>query len=92
MYSLCWQYILESGWCEKNLRVCVAEPRRFCATTLAQRVAEEQNCKLGSVVGYTIRFDDRTEKNVTKIKVVTSHRLIVFSKNYPNCSIRRAQL
>jgi HrpA-like RNA helicase len=71
------QYLLEAGWCENNLRVGVAEPRRFCATTLAQRVSEEQRCKLGTDVGYTIRFDDCSDAKTTKIKV--SSRFLYFS-------------
>jgi len=51
------------------MKIGITEPRRFCVTTLAQRVAEEKNCTLGSVVGYSIRFDDRQNEKLTKIKV-----------------------
>lgn len=47
----------------------ITEPRRFCATSLAARVAEEQCIKLGSDVGYSIRFDECYSKDQTKIKV-----------------------
>lgn len=51
------------------MKIGVAEPRRFCATTLARRVAEEQGCKIGSMVGYCIRYDDCHDPKLTKIKV-----------------------
>ena len=35
--------------------------------SVAQRVAEEVGCRLGSTVGYTIRFEDMTSPE-TKIK------------------------
>ena len=60
----------EAGWCAHDLKIGITEPRRFCVTTLAQRVAEEKNCSLGSVVGYSIRFDDCQDENVTKINVL----------------------
>lgn len=47
----------------------ITEPRRVAATTLATRVAEEKGCLLGDVVGYSIRFDDCTDPETTKIKV-----------------------
>jgi len=29
---------------------------------MAKRVAEEKNCRMGDEVGYTIRFDDKSNK------------------------------
>ncbi len=37
--------------------MAVTQPRRVAAITLAARVAEEKNCKLGGDVGYLIRFE-----------------------------------
>lgn len=34
--------------------------RRVAAMSVAKRVAEEMGCRLGSEVGYTIRFEDCT--------------------------------
>lgn len=51
------------------MKIGIAEPRRFCATTLARRVAEEQGCKIGTTVGYCIRFDDCQDPKLTKVKV-----------------------
>jgi HrpA-like RNA helicase len=41
---------------------------------VAQRVAEEKNCTLGSQVGYLIRFDDQSS-NDTQIKYMTDGML-----------------
>lgn len=41
---------------------------------MAQRVAEEKNCTLGSQVGYLIRFDDQSS-NQTQIKYMTDGML-----------------
>jgi len=38
----------------------VLQPRRVAARTVAARVAWERNVKLGTEVGYQIRFDDMT--------------------------------
>ncbi|KAA0197841.1 hypothetical protein HAZT_HAZT010186, partial [Hyalella azteca] len=70
------QYLLESGWCSDGLMVGVTQPRRVACTNLASRVAEEQDCLLGDVVGYTIRFDDTTTPAVTKIKFMTEAILV----------------
>ncbi|XP_046433860.1 probable ATP-dependent RNA helicase DHX35 isoform X2 [Neodiprion fabricii] len=53
----------------------ITEPRRVAATSLANRVADEQNCVLGTVVGYSIRFDDCTGED-TKIKFMTEGILL----------------
>lgn len=34
--------------------------RRVAAMSVAKRVSEEMGCRLGSEVGYTIRFEDCT--------------------------------
>lgn len=40
--------------------IAITQPRRVAAITVAQRVALESGCKLGTKVGYKIRFDDMT--------------------------------
>ena len=54
----------------------ITQPRRVAAITLAKRVAEEMNCKLGKEVGYVIRFDDCFEDGITMIKYMTEGILI----------------
>lgn len=71
LYLLFLQYLLEAGWCADGKKIGITEPRRVAATSLANRVADERNCILGTTVGYCIRFDDYTDET-TKIKVQTS--------------------
>lgn len=70
------QYLLEAGWCENGLKVGITEPRRFCVTSLARRVADEYGCNVGSTVGYSIRFEDCQNPQTTKIKYMTEGILI----------------
>ena len=71
------QYLIEAGWCkEEGFMVGVTEPRRVAVTSLATRVAEEQNTMLGRRVGYSIRFDECFIKTQTKIKYLTEGILI----------------
>lgn len=68
------QYILESGICGSN-QIAVTQPRRVAATSLAARVAQEQDCELGTIVGYAVRFDERANAS-TKIKYLTDGMLV----------------
>lgn len=40
----------------------MTQPRRVATMSVAQRVAEEMNSSLGSIVGYQVRFDDCTSE------------------------------
>ncbi|KAI7892139.1 P-loop containing nucleoside triphosphate hydrolase protein [Mucor mucedo] len=68
------QYLNEAGWAVNGKQIACTQPRRIAATSVAQRVAEEMNCPLGSQVGYLIRFDDQTNSD-TKIKYMTDGML-----------------
>ncbi|KAL0069171.1 Salivary acidic proline-rich phosphoprotein 1/2 [Marasmius tenuissimus] len=63
------QYLLESGLAGEGM-IAVTQPRRVAATSLAARVAAEQNGRVGSVVGYSVRFDERSSTD-TRIKYLT---------------------
>eukprot|EP01054_Gregarina_sp_Poly1_P008658 Gregarina_sp_Poly_1__8657@NODE_515_length_7812_cov_238_903163_g409_i0_p1_GENE_NODE_515_length_7812_cov_238_903163_g409_i0NODE_515_length_7812_cov_238_903163_g409_i0_p1_ORF_typecomplete_len654_score92_77HA2/PF04408_23/5_7e32Flavi_DEAD/PF07652_14/0_11Flavi_DEAD/PF07652_14/1_1e21OB_NTP_bind/PF07717_16/5_4e03OB_NTP_bind/PF07717_16/6_5e21DEAD/PF00270_29/1e12DEAD/PF00270_29/3_6e03Helicase_C/PF00271_31/1_2e09AAA_19/PF13245_6/2_3e08AAA_22/PF13401_6/4_7e08T2SSE/PF00437_20/0_00042ATPase/PF06745_13/0_0019A len=52
------------------------QPRRVAAVSVAKRVAEEMGCKLGKLVGYSIRFEDCTTSEVTRIKYMTDAFLL----------------
>ena len=56
-------------------RLCVTQPRRVAAMSLAKRVAQEMNEKLGGTVGYSVRFDEMTSKD-TMIKYLTDGMLL----------------
>jgi ATP-dependent RNA helicase DHX33 len=63
------QYILETGLAGNGL-IAITQPRRVAATSLAARVAEEQEVRLGTRVGYSVRFDEKTSQE-TRIKFLT---------------------
>ena len=62
---------LELG-CE---RIAHTQPRRIAARSIAERIAEELGVELGSVVGYQVRFDDRSARD-TRIKLMTDGVLL----------------
>ena len=78
----------------------VTQPRRVGAVSVARRVAEEMNTKLGEIVGYTVRFDgmclvvewneeDCTSKD-TRIRFLTDGCLLrecLFSPNLSAYSV-----
>jgi ATP-dependent RNA helicase DHX8/PRP22 len=68
------QYLAEEGLLEKGKLGCT-QPRKVAAVSVAKRVAEEVGCRLGSEVGYTIRFEDLTSPE-TKIKYMVSPRSV----------------
>ncbi|KAI4675820.1 uncharacterized protein J4E84_009973 [Alternaria hordeiaustralica] len=60
------QYLAEAGY-TKTGKICVTQPRRVAAMSVAKRVAEEYGCKIGNEVGFAVRFEDKTsEKTVMK--------------------------
>jgi HrpA-like RNA helicase len=56
--------------------ICVTQPRRVAAMTVAQRVAEERGCELGTAVGYRVRFDDCSHPGKTRILYATDGMLL----------------
>ena len=67
------QYLYEAGYSQKLIGC--TQPRRVAAMSVAQRVSEEMHCKLGGLVGYTIRFEDCTSSD-TRIKYMTDGMLL----------------
>jgi ATP-dependent RNA helicase DHX33 len=53
----------------------ITQTRRVAATSLAQRISEEQGCKLGTVVGYSVRFEEVSSAQ-TRIKFMTDGMLV----------------
>lgn len=56
--------------------VACTQPRRVAATSIAQRVADEMDVTLGKEVGYTIRFEDVSDRTRTVLKFVTDGMLL----------------
>ncbi|KAI1651805.1 P-loop containing nucleoside triphosphate hydrolase protein [Daldinia loculata] len=73
------QFLYEDGYGKSGMIGCT-QPRRVAAMSVAKRVAEEMEVKLGSTVGYAIRFEDCTSKD-TVIKYMTDGVLLRESLN-----------
>lgn len=70
------QYLDELGWTNDGKCIACTQPRRVAASTIAARVAEEMGCTLGEDVGYTIRFEDVSNPETTRIKYMTDGMLL----------------
>jgi pre-mRNA-splicing factor ATP-dependent RNA helicase DHX38/PRP16 len=55
------------------------QPRRVAAMSVAKRVSEEMQCKLGDEVGYAIRFEDCTSE--VKCLLILFQSLFFFFNN-----------
>ncbi|KAK0895600.1 DEAH-box RNA helicase prp16 [Friedmanniomyces endolithicus] len=68
------QFLYEDGYAKNGMIGCT-QPRRVAAMSVAKRVSEEMEVKLGGTVGYAIRFEDCTSKE-TAIKYMTDGVLL----------------
>ncbi|XP_074778990.1 ATP-dependent RNA helicase DHX33 isoform X1 [Athene noctua] len=68
------QYLYEAGVGHYGI-IAVTQPRRVAAIALATRVSDEKKTELGTLVGYTVRFDDLTSDE-TRIKFLTDGMLL----------------
>ncbi|KAF8197384.1 P-loop containing nucleoside triphosphate hydrolase protein [Pholiota molesta] len=69
------QYLFQAGWAADGHVIACTQPRRIAATSVAARVADEVGTKLGDEVGYTIRFEDVSSKENTRILYMTDGML-----------------
>jgi len=69
------QYLHEAGYTKDGMKIGCTQPRRVAAMSVAARVAEEMGVKLGSQVGYSIRFEDCTSDR-TVVKYLTDGMLL----------------
>ena len=69
------QYIYNAGLLAEGKCVAVTQPRRVATISLGRRVAAEMGAKVGQLVGYCVRFEDKTSKQ-TKIKFLTDGMLL----------------
>lgn len=74
---------LELGQGQQGRRIGCTQPRRLAATSVAARVAEELQVSLGREVGYQIRFEDRTEREATRVKFMTDGILLAETRRDP---------
>ncbi|XP_035680247.1 pre-mRNA-splicing factor ATP-dependent RNA helicase PRP16-like isoform X2 [Branchiostoma floridae] len=68
------QFLHEDGYSTYGMIGCT-QPRRVAAMSVAKRVSEEMDHKLGEKVGYAIRFEDVTSEK-TFIKYMTDGILL----------------
>ena len=69
------QYLHEAGLTKDGKKVGCTQPRRVAAMSVAARVAEEMDVKVGKEVGYAIRFEDCTSES-TVLKYMTDGMLL----------------
>ncbi|KAH9951416.1 P-loop containing nucleoside triphosphate hydrolase protein [Amylocystis lapponica] len=69
------QYLHEAGWAADGNVIACTQPRRVAATSVAGRVATEVGSMIGDEVGYTIRFEDVSDKERTRILYMTDGML-----------------
>jgi ATP-dependent helicase HrpA len=70
---------LEAGLARHGM-IGHTQPRRLAARSVATRVAEELNSKVGQLVGYKIRFSDQTSP-LSLIKLMTDGILLAETQN-----------
>ncbi|ODN04338.1 putative ATP-dependent RNA helicase TDRD9 [Orchesella cincta] len=71
------QYILDK--CKEDDRVCnivVTQPRKIAAISVARRVCHEREWSLGSVVGYQVGMETKTDRNDTLLTFMTTGVLL----------------
>ncbi|KNA17592.1 hypothetical protein SOVF_078270 [Spinacia oleracea] len=78
------QILFRHGFADSGT-ICVTQPRRVAAVSVARRVAQEMGVRLGEEVGYAIRFEDRTSTK-TRIKYLTDGVLLRESLSDPELS------
>lgn len=53
----------------------ITQPRRVAAITVCERICEEMETKVGRLVGYSVRFEQKYNEE-TKIKLMTDGMLL----------------
>jgi RNA helicase HrpA len=66
--------LYEAGYSQKGI-IGVTQPRRIAAVSVSEFIARQMETPLGGLVGYKMRFEDRTG-NQTKIKIMTDGMLL----------------
>lgn len=69
------QMLYRAGYTSQGGAIVCTQPRRVAAVSVAKRVAEEMDTKLGALVGYSIRFENVTSAE-TVIRYVSEGVLL----------------
>ncbi|WP_421779736.1 ATP-dependent RNA helicase HrpA [Gardnerella sp. KA00771] len=67
--------VLELGRGGRGKQIVHTQPRRLAARTVAERIANEMEVKLGEEIGYQVRFTDESSPK-TKLRIVTDGILL----------------
>ena len=95
------QFLLNQPWMKPDQAhhqklpapcLAITQPRRIAATSLAVRVAKELGVRLGEDVGYSVRFDSRSDPYRTRIKFLTDGMLLREMLEDPQLTRYRAVL
>jgi ATP-dependent helicase HrpB len=73
--------LLDQPWLAKR-KIIILAPRRLAARAAAARMSDLVNDKVGSTIGYRVRFDSKVSR-ATRIEVVTEGILIRMLQNDP---------
>lgn len=68
--------------CGEHGMIAHTQPRRIAASSIAKRIAEELKTPLGQVVGYKVRFTDKTQPGAS-IKLMTDGILLAETQADP---------
>lgn len=66
--------LYEAGYAAHGI-IGVTQPRRIAALSVSEFIAKQLNVQLGTLVGYKMRFEDKTDCS-TKIKIMTDGILL----------------
>ncbi|MDR1956368.1 MAG: ATP-dependent RNA helicase [Treponema sp.] len=77
--------ILHDAGYTKNGVIGVTQPRRIAAVSVSEFIARQMGCTLPGLVGYKMRFEDKTEPS-TAIKIMTDGILLQEMKLDPYLS------
>lgn len=67
--------LLEMGFGSRGKHIAHTQPRRIAARSVAERICEEIQTRLGDEIGYQVRFDDRSTPT-TRLCVMTDGILL----------------
>ena len=76
------QILLEAGYARRG-QIGVTQPRRIAAVSVSEFIARQLGVKLPEIVGYAMRFEDRTDPALTRIKIMTDGILLQEIKGDP---------
>ena len=74
--------LLEMGRGTHGKKIIVTQPRRIAARTVAERIAEETDTKLGEDIGYRVRFTDESSSH-TRLVIATDGILLAHIQRDP---------